>query len=247
MEQIKKVLITKHGRKFYAKDLDKDLHTQFGYVKSADLRKAKDGSVVKSNTNYEFLIMTPSFIDIFRKIRRCPQIIPTKDVGLIIAETGINNKSRVLDAGTGSGALACMLANVAKEVFSYEVREDFFRIAEENLEFLGLKNVRLRNRDVYESISEKNIDLVVLDLPEPWKAVSHAEDALKVGGFLVNYSPTIPQVMDFRQSLDKKGLIHLKTVEVSEREWELEGRKVRPRSKEIGHSGFLTFCRKIRH
>ena len=125
---IKKVLITDQGKNSLLKALMKDLHTQYGFVKKEDLKAAKDGSVVKSNTGKEFFVFEPSFIDVYRKIKRDAQIIPLKDVGYIIAETGINKESRILDAGAGSGALSCFLAGIAKEVITYDIREDFIKI-----------------------------------------------------------------------------------------------------------------------
>jgi len=247
MNTIKKVLITSQGRKFYAKDLNEDLHTQYGFIKKEDLKKAKEGSLLKSNTNKEFFIFNPSFIDLYRKIKRDAQIIPLKDIGLIIAETGLNKKSRVLDAGSGSGALACFLAAIAKEVISYEIREDFIEIVKFNIEFLGLKNIKIKNIDIYNKIEEKNIDVVILDVPEPWNAVDNCSKALKIGGFLVSYSPSVPQVADFVNAVKKnESFVYLKTSEVVEREWEVEERRVRPKSKGLGHSGFLSFARKVR-
>ena len=248
MNTIKKVLITSQGRKFYAKDLNEDLHTQYGFMKKEDLKKAKEGSLLKSNTNKEFFIFNPSFIDLYRKIKRDAQIIPLKDIGLIIAETGLNKKSRVLDAGSGSGALACFLAAIAKEVISYEIREDFIEIVKFNIEFLGLKNIKIKNIDIYNKIEEKNIDVVILDVPEPWNAVDNCSKALKIGGFLVSYSPSVPQVADFVNAVKKnESFVYLKTSEVVEREWEVEERRVRPKSKGIGHSGFLSFARKVKN
>ena len=246
MNQIKKVLITKEGRKFYAGELDKDIHTQYGFIKKEDLNKAKEGSLLKSNTNKEFFIFNPSFIDLYRKIKRDAQIIPLKDIGLIIAETGINKKSRVLDAGSGSGALACFLASIAKEVITYEIRDDFIVIVKSNIDFLGLKNVKIRKKDIYTEIDDKNIDVLILDLPEPWKAIESCAKALKPGGFIVSYSPSVPQVADFVNALRKnENFVYLKTAEMTEREWEVEERRVRPKSTGIGHSGFLSFGRKV--
>ena len=247
MASIKKILITKQGRKFYARDLSQDLHTQYGFIKKEELEKAKDGDLLKSNTNREFFIFSPSFIDIYKKIKRDAQIIPLKDIGYIIAETGINNETRVLDAGSGSGALACFLASIAKEVITYEIREDFIGIVKANIEFLGLKNIKIKNKSIYEETEEKNIDVAALDVPEPWKAIESCSKALKPGGFLVSYSPSIPQVADFVNALrQNENFVYLKTVEISEREWEVEERKVRPKSKGLGHSGFLSFARKVR-
>ena len=168
MQKIKKVLITKQGKKFYVKDLTKDFHNQYGFIKKRDLKK-KDGSVLKTNTKKELSIFSPSFIDLYRKIKRDAQIIPLKDIGLIIAETGINKNSKIVDAGSGSGALACFLAHLCKEMITYEIREDFINIVKKNIELLNLKNLKIKNRDIYDGISEKDVDLIVLDLPEPWK------------------------------------------------------------------------------
>ena len=246
MNSIKKVLITRQGKKFYAKDLGQDLHTQYGYVKKEELKKAKEGDLVKSNTNKEFFIFNPSFIDLYRKIKRDAQIIPLKDIGLIIAETGINKSSKVLDAGSGSGALACFLAAIAKEVVTYEIREDFIEIVKSNIEFLNLKNIKIKNKDIYKEIDDKNIDAVILDVPEPWNAIENCAKALNPGGFLVSYSPSIPQVADFVNALRKnERFVYLKSVEITEREWEVEERKVRPKSSGLGHSGFLSFARKV--
>ena len=246
MNSIKKVLVTRQGRKFFARD-NEDLHTQYGFITKDELKKAKDGDLLKSNTNKEFFVFTPVFIDLYRKIKRDAQIIPLKDVGVIISETGINKESKVLDAGAGSGALACFLAGIAREVVTYEIREDFIEIVKSNIEFLGLKNVKIKNKNIYDEIDDKNIDVIVLDVPEPWNAIENCSKALKVGGFLVSYSPSVPQVADFVNALRKnEDFIYLKTVEITEREWEVEERKIRPKSKGLGHSGFLSFARKIR-
>ena len=246
MDSIKKILITRQGKKFYAKDLNEDLHTQYGFIKKDDLKKARDGDLLKSNTNKEFLVFSPSFIDLYRKIKRDAQIIPLKDIGLIIAETGINKESRVLDAGSGSGALACFLASIAKEVVTYDIREDFIEIVKSNVDFLGLKNLKIKNKNIYNEIDDKNFDVVILDLPEPWNALDNCSKALKIAGFLVSYSPSVPQVADFVNAVRKnQNFVYLKTLEITEREWEVEERKVRPKSRGLGHSGFLSFARKV--
>ncbi|MBI2133489.1 tRNA (adenine-N1)-methyltransferase [Candidatus Woesearchaeota archaeon] len=239
-----RILASGAGRLFYVSNPDSDFHTQFGFISRHDLKNAGDGSVVKTNTGKEFYVFSPGFVDLYRRIKRGPQIVPLKDLGAVVSLTGIGKDSVVVDAGSGSGAVACFLANLVKEVHSYEIRPDFFKIAEENVKRLGLANVFLKNRDVYEGMEETGVDLVFLDLPEPWKAVPAAHSSLKVGGFLVSYSPTIPQVADFVSALGSK-YMHLRTIEVIERDWEISERKVRPRSVSIGHSGFLSFARKI--
>lgn len=238
-----KVLMGKND-KFLVKDISKDYHTKHGFFKKEDLKKSD--KAIKTNTGKEFSIFNPFFIDLYRKIRRSAQIIPLKDIGLIVAETGINNKSKVVDAGAGSGALCCFLANIAKEVVTYDIREDFIEIVNYNIKFLNLKNIKIKNKNIYDGIDEKNVDLIVLDLPEPWNAIEAAKKALKAGGFLVSYSPTIAQTADFVNKINKdENFVHVKTSEIIEREWEVFERKVRPKSQGIGHSGFISFVRRI--
>ncbi|MFH1398657.1 MAG: methyltransferase domain-containing protein [Candidatus Woesearchaeota archaeon] len=243
---MERILMTEQGKRFYVKDLKQDVHTQYGFVKAGDVQKAKAGDVLRTNTGKELIMFKPSFIDVYWKIKRGAQIIPLKDMGVIITETGIGSKSRVVDAGAGSGGLACFLANIVKEVVTYDIREDFIKIVEHNKELLGL-NLTIKEGNVYEAIEEKNVDLVTLDLPEPWLAVESAAKALKVGGFVMAYSPSVPQVMDFVEAVRKnEKLIFLRTLEIIEREWDVDGRKVRPKTQTIGHSGFMSFARKIR-
>ena len=42
-----------------------------------------------------------------------------------------------------------------------------------------------------------------------------------------------------------KNFIHVKTVELIQREWEIEERKVRPITTQTVHTGFLSFVRKV--
>ncbi len=246
-DDLKKEITLTEQRIYYVDSTDRDYHTEFGSIKKSDLAKP-DGSVLKSNKSSEFVIFSPSFIDLYKRISRGAQTVPLKDIGLIIAETGLNRESTVLDSGAGSGALSCALANIAKKVTTYEIREDFFEIVKSNIDFLGLTNIELKMGSIYEAdhIPEKNVDLMTLDVPEPWLAIKTAENAVKPGGFLVAYSPSVPQVMDFSEKLrESEKFIILKTVEVMEREWEIDKRKVRPISKSTIHSGFMTFARKI--
>lgn len=237
------MLINDKNKKFIVKDDADELHTNYGLIKN--LKKAKLNSKVKSNTGHEFTLIKADFIDLYRKIKRKAQIIPLKDIGLIITETGLNKDSIVIEAGAGSGALGCFLAKICSKVYSYEIREDFYNVVKKNIEHLGIEKLVLKNKDAKKGFNEKDVDVVILDLPDPWELINVAKKSLKIGGFLVSYSPTVPQVMDFVNKLGD-GFLHLKTAEIIEREWDIKDRKVRPKSQAIGHSGFLTFTRKIK-
>jgi len=241
VSKVEKILENKSS-KYYIQDASKDYHCRDGMIPAAELKK----SLAKSSKGAEFAVYDPSFLDVYEKINRGPQIVSLKDIGSIIAHTGISKDSVVVDSGAGSGALCCFLAHIAKKVTSYELREDFFKIASSNKSLLNLKNLTIKHQDITLGIDEKNVDLITLDLPAPWLVVAHAVASLKQGGFLVNYSPTIPQVSDFvEKCLEHSELIHLMTVEITEREWDVDKRKLRPKTSIINHTGFISFMRKI--
>lgn len=241
---IQKILITKNGHEFFVKDLNQDYHTEFGFVSKADLKKSN--TLVKTNKGEELYLLEPSFIDQFKKIKRGPQIITPKDIGTIITETSLNKNSVVLDAGGGSGSLSCFLANLVKKVYCYEIRTDFVKIIEENKKNLSLKNLAIKNKDINQGITEKNLDLITLDLPEPWHVIPHAEKSLKPGAYLIAYLPTITQVIQFVEQIKKsEKLFYLKTLENLQRTWTVNHQVVRPESQMIGHTGFIIVARKV--
>ncbi|MBD3314088.1 methyltransferase [Candidatus Woesearchaeota archaeon] len=233
-----RIIMTREGKIFYA-DSSRDFHTQFGYVAKKDMKKKR----AKTSKGEEVIILEPKFCDIFRKIKRHAQIITPKDIGLIISTTGANKDSVVVDLGSGSGALACALANISKKVVTYDVDERSIKATKENIEMFGLKNIKVKNKSAYEKIDERNADLITMDLPEPWRALDNARHALKLGGFLVSYSPHITQAQ--RTVNEASGFVVLKTVELIEREWVVDGKKARPDFRGLGHTGFLTFMRRF--
>ncbi len=236
-------ILLHEGKEFFWKQ--GDFHSQYGVIKESKMKKAKNGTIIKTHLNRKFLVFEANFIDELKRIKRGPAIILPKDVGLILASTSINKNSIVLDAGTGSGVLASYLAQFVKKVYSYEIRKDFYNLAKDNIEFLNLNNVVLKNKDVYKKIDENNLDLIVLDLLEPWKALDNAKRALKKNSYLVAYSPNITQVQEFIKKAQELNFNIVKVSEVIEREWHVEQLRLRPKSQLIGHTGFLCFIRNL--
>ncbi|HUB92383.1 MAG TPA: methyltransferase domain-containing protein [Candidatus Saccharimonadales bacterium] len=180
----------------------------------------------------------------YRKLKRGPQVILPKDIGIIMAYSGVNKNSVCVDAGTGSGWLAVGLAMVCKQVYSYELREDFIAIAEKNKQMLGLDNITFKNKDVLKKIDEKDVDLVTLDLPGSEKALKNAYKALKPGGMVVGYLPHTEQVKAFVEKLNKTGFSDAHTVEVIVRDLLVRKEGVRPTNTGLWHTAYLTFARK---
>ena len=241
----REVVVGKAARYFVA-DQTKPFSTLHGILQPSELAKP-DGSEIRSDNGKAFTILSPSFIDQYKRMKRGPQAIPLKDIGVIMAECGVGPDTSAVDAGTGSGALACMLAHVCKTVTTYDIDDEHLAVAAENKQRLKLTNLTIRKGDFLNGVPETNADLVTLDLPAPWEAIDSARACLTIGGFLVSYSPSMTQAVDMAHALDsREEFVLLKTVEMMERAWEVDGRKVRPKNKAMIHSGFLTFARRIR-
>jgi tRNA (adenine57-N1/adenine58-N1)-methyltransferase len=220
----------------------KDFHCKDGKVNGNEL---KEGSSLKTNIGVPYAIVKPSFHDFYIRMQRLAQVVPLKDLGAVISYTGIGPESTVIDAGTGSGAVAIFLAHFCRKVVSYDVRQDHQAIAKKNLRQLGITNVELRLRDVTLGFDEKRVDLIFMDLPQPGKLLDECIRALRLGGYLVSYSPSITQTQEMVNMAREKGWVHERTIENIERDWEIHGRIVRPKTQGIGHSGFLSFLRKV--
>jgi tRNA (adenine57-N1/adenine58-N1)-methyltransferase len=230
---------------FYIADAGKDYHTSFGMIPKKELAK-KPGSTVKTKQGKDFLILDADFTDDFKRLKKIPQAMSTKEIGLIVTTTGIGKDSVVLDAGAGSGFTACSLAHICKKVTSYDIADQHLALAKQNAEFLGLKNIAFKKGSVYDKIADKNADLFILDVPEPERAVNTAANSLKIGGYLAVYTLQATQLQNAVNALlkDKRFLI-VKSCELIERLWKVEGKIVRPHNIPIGHTGFLTFARRI--
>ncbi len=239
MQPIKKILLRNNKKYMWRSG---DLHTDAGVVKEADL--TTDNWVVKAHSGKELQVMPASFNDNMDKAKRGPQTLLRKDVGVILIETACDNKKVVVEAGTGSGLLTAYLAKHAKKVISYDNNESHHKLAQKNLEYLGIRNVELKLGSVEEQIDEKEVDIIILDLPNPDKVAENAYKALKQGGYIAVYVPSTTQVSAFVNAAQNKFNIE-KVCELLEREWFVQGRKVRPKSQMQGHTAFLIFARKL--
>lgn len=239
---IKKILFYKENKFYWEKG---DLHNQFGRINEKDIINAKSGSHVKSNIGKEFLVLDASMLDNLEKIKRGPAVMIAKDIGWLLVNTGIDKESTVLEAGSGSGMLTVNLARFCKKVVSYERNKEFYEIAKSNIENLELKNVTIKNKDVDNEIDEKELDACFLDMLEPWLALKNVHNALKPAGYVACYVTNVNQLSKIVEELGKTGFMMERAAEIIEREWHVEGMKVRPVSSIIGHTGFLTIARKI--
>ena len=206
--------------------------------------RRKDG---KESTTRRLLVLRPTLSDLVVKMPRGAQVIYPKDLGAIIMNADLYPGARVLEAGVGSGALSMVALRAGCVVTGYEIREDFAARARSNVEAaLGRDaSYRVEVRDVYDGIDEKFLDRILLDLPEPWRALPHAKSALRTGGILLSYLPSINQTAELRAQLPAFGFGLAESVEVLQRSWHIEGRSVRPDHRMVAHTGFLTTARRL--
>ena len=160
--------------------------------------------------------------------------------------------ARVLEAGTGSGALTlALLRAVGPEgkVITYEQREDFARRALANIQMrMGeVSNLAVRLRPVEEGLAEEEmVDRAVFDLPEPWHLVDPVTRVLRSGGVFLSYVPTIIQSHQLSEALRAHpGYSLVETFETLMRPWNIEGLSVRPFHRMVAHTGFLTVARRV--
>jgi tRNA (adenine57-N1/adenine58-N1)-methyltransferase len=197
----------------------------------------------------KFWILEPSLMDKLQSLKRHAQIILPRDSSQIIMSCSIGSGKKVLEAGIGSGSLTIALANAVAPngtVISYDNREDFIKHALRNLETAKLqKYVKTKLKDVTQGIDEKNLDAVILDIPNPYDAVEYAWKALKTGGYLCTYSPLSSQVEKTVNTIKEHRFIEIKTIENIQREIIVSDRGIRPSFNMLGHTGYLTFARKV--
>ncbi len=183
--------------------------------------------------------------DHYKRLKRGPQVILPKDIGLILAYSGVGKDSVCIDAGTGSGWLAVSLARVCREVHSYDIRDEFIKIAERNKASEKLENLLIEKRDVTKGFgSIKDADLVVLDMPDSHKAVRWARKSLKSNGFICGYLPHTEQVKEFIKALSRSKFRNINTMEAIVRDMLVREQGTRPSTKGVWHTAYLVFAQK---
>jgi len=241
-----RILMDERDKKYMVPD--QEFHTDFGFITKEDIVGSEAGDVLKTHLGREFKVMMPNVNDYIELMERKCSIILPKDIGIITAKTGLGSGFRVLDAGTGAGATALHFGNIVGnegKVYSYEVREDFAEIAERNIKGFELENVEIKCKDATEGIDEENLDLVFLDLPKPWDVAEHGKQALKIGGYIATYTPFVEQVQVLQRVLKKVGFSEVESFECMFRGIEVTNKGTRPKTRMAGHTGYLSFARKL--
>ena len=241
------LLIDRKGRRYLATlSGDQVFHCHLGRLAHADLIDRTVGGWYHTDRGHALLAVRPTLADFVREMPRGPQIIYPKDLGNIITLADIFPGATVVEAGLGSGSLtAALLRGVGPtgQVITYEVDESVVPRAMGNIQAAvpDPSNLTITIGDIYQGISEREVDRVVLDVPEPWQAVAAVGDALVMGGIMLSFLPTILQVHRLVLGLHQDSRFQLiEAVETLLRSWHVTERSVRPSHRMVAHSGFLT-------
>ena len=235
-----RVLLVGEGREFWVKAGPGKLGTDKGQIELESIVGKSGGDIITTHSGAEFIVRIPRPTDFFAYGKRSGAPMLPKDIGLVIAYTGMNHNDDVLDAGTGSGIAAIYFGGVAKTVKTYEIRPEFSTLAMKNITESKLTNVEAEAKDFLDA--EGSYDVVHLDLQIQPEHVRHAFSLLRSGGYLACYTPFLEQmaiVVDEATPLFRE--VH--THELIEREMTRSKRGTRP-STSVSHSGYVTIARK---
>lgn len=235
-----RVLLVGEGREFWVRAGPGKLGTDKGQIELESLAGKSGGDVVATHSGAEFTIRIPRPTDFFAHGKRSGAPMLPKDIGLVIAYTGMSHNDDVLDAGTGSGIAAIYFGGIARIVKTYEIRPEFSTLALKNIKEAKLENVEAIAKDFLDA--EGSFDVVHLDMQIQTEHVTHAFSLLRSGGYLACYTPFLEQmaiVVDAATPLFRE--VH--THELIEREMTRSKRGTRP-STSVSHSGYVTIARK---
>lgn len=210
-----------------------------------------EGTTIETAHGERFLVLRPTYAQLVPSLPRRAQPIYPKDVGLLLLWGDVRPGDLVVEVGTGAGAVTLALLRAvgpAGRVVSYELREDFVATARDNVaRFHGPSPTwTVHTADAFAGIAERNVDRLIVDLAEPWRLLDVAADALRPGGVLSAFLPTVLQVkqlVDAAQADARFGAVE--TIESLLRSWHVRDRSVRPAHRMVAHTGFLVFARRL--
>ncbi|MGC8464912.1 MAG: tRNA (adenine-N1)-methyltransferase [Acidimicrobiales bacterium] len=225
------------------------INTHVGAVAVGDIIGQDSGSLVLTSTDRRVFVLEPTFEDFVFHMPRGAQVIYPKDIGAIMMRLNLRSGDRVLESGVGSGAMSIAMLKAGVSVVGVEAREDFMNLARKNVasflgeQYLGRYTVQLG--DAYDRVPDGPFDAVMLDLPEPWRALKVVRKVVRPGGVLAVYVTNVTQLQRVVAELGDADFGYADAIELLEREWYLKGLIARPHHRMVGHTGFILTARPL--
>ena len=224
-----------------------DIHGNDGIIAAEDIAAAEFGGIVRSRKNVPYLLLRPSLADLLRSVKRQTQVLYPKDIGYVCVRLGVGNGTKVIEAGSGSGSLTMAMSWFSGEsghVYTYEAREEFYKLTRRNLEWAGLgHNVTQYHRDIADGFAQTDADALFLDVRTPWNYLDNALMAVKPGARFCFFLPTVIQVADLLRAMETRAFTEIEVEEVLIRRWKPLADRLRPEDRMTAHTGFLIFAR----
>ncbi|MCK6554465.1 tRNA (adenine-N1)-methyltransferase [Candidatus Binatia bacterium] len=227
------------------------IHLRSGNIETDALIGEPEGRVIYNSGREAFLVLRPTFAQLIPNLPRQAQVIYPKDIGPILLWGDIYPGATVIEVGAGPGALTMALlraVGTGGRVVTYEIREDFVDMARGNVRrFLGeTPNWTVKHADARLGFEESGVDRLTCDMPEPWTVLAPAAEALRPGGAIVGYVPTVLQVKHFVDALRSHGAFAgVQVFEAMQRFWHVQGQSVRPDHRMVAHTGFVIVARRV--
>jgi len=237
------LIIYKDKRYLKKAQRDKSFHGKGGIINFADLIGMSFGIRYGQYELYD-----PTMEDIVMYgIKRETQIVFPKDAAFICFRLGLMHGSKMLEIGTGSGALTFIFSCIVGpggSVVSFEKEERHYKNAKKNIEhFAKWDNTKLNFGDVME-YGDGGFDAAFIDVREPWMCFDKASELLKGSGLLGMIVPTANQITDILKELGNR-FSDIEVLEIMLRRYKTVAERVRPVDRMVAHTGYLVFARKI--
>jgi len=228
---------------------EKKMHTHLGIIDISSIIGLEYGTIITTSLDKKIFLIQPTIYDYVMKSERNTQIVYPKDLGYIALRSGIQNGSKVIEVGTGSGALTTFLASIVKpngHVYTFDINPEFMKTAKKNLTKSNMSEyVTLNEHDIRNGINLKDFDAAIIDLGDPWTIVEHIYKVLKGSGSFLAICPTMNQAEKTAISLRNNYFTDIECVEILIRNIEAREGMTRPSMRMIGHTTYLIFARKI--
>lgn len=226
------------------------IDSHLGYIQHDTIVERPYGSTVPTQLGETFILLRPSTLDLIMNLSRSTQIVYPKEIGYLLLKLNIYPGMRVVEAGTGSGAMTLALARMVQphgKVYTYEERDEMQLNARKNLQRAGLDPyVEFRVRDIRAGFDERDADALFLDVREPWLFLAQAHAALAPGGFFGSLVPTTNQVSEMLAEFERmSNWVEIEVSELLHRKYKTNAERLRPDDRMVAHTGFIICARTV--